>query len=70
MNEKLIALYASTIAFITTKRDEEKGATAVEYALLVVLIAVFIIGGVAAFGGWLDDTFDEIGGLIDAGTGS
>ena len=29
---------------------EERGATAVEYALLMTLIAVAIIGGVALFG--------------------
>ncbi len=69
MNDKLIALYASTMALFT-KRDDEEGATAVEYALLVVLIAVFIIAGVAIFGGWLNDTFSGIGDQIDSGTSS
>jgi pilus assembly protein Flp/PilA len=47
----------------------EEGATAVEYGLMVALIAVVIIGAVILLGQNLDTTFqtvaDEIG---DAGT--
>ena len=50
---------------------EEKGATAVEYGLLVGLIAVAIIVTVSLLGGQLDDLFttvsDELGG---AGAGA
>jgi pilus assembly protein Flp/PilA len=43
-------------------RRDERGATAVEYGLLVGLIAVVIIAGVAAFGLAVSDLF-----LIPAG---
>lgn len=40
-------------------RDEE-GATAVEYGLMVALIAFVIIGAVAAIGGNLNALFGQI----------
>ena len=42
------------------RRDEEKGATAVEYGLMVALIAVAIIVTVAALGGKLAAMFTAI----------
>jgi len=39
---------------------DEEGATAVEYALMVSLIAVVIIGAVALIGTSLSDTFSEV----------
>ena len=38
----------------------EKGATAVEYGLMVALIAIVIIAAVALIGNRLDLTFDEV----------
>ena len=46
---------------------EEEGATAVEYGLMVALIAVVVIAAVAFIGTSLNDTFSEVGGSI-AGT--
>jgi pilus assembly protein Flp/PilA len=46
-------------------RNEEKGATAVEYGLMVALIAVVIIGVVAALGGQLGDLFTEVGTKLE-----
>jgi Flp pilus assembly pilin Flp len=43
----------------TSQRDG--GASSVEYALLVMFVAVVIIGAVALFGG-------AVGGLFEAGT--
>ena len=40
-------------------RDEE-GATAVEYALMVALIAVVIIGAVGILGRTLNGTFESV----------
>ena len=45
---------------LNARRDEEKGATAVEYGLMVALIAVAIIVTVAALGGKLNTLFTEI----------
>ena len=39
---------------------KEKGATAVEYALIVALIAVAIIAAVAALGGGITGAFQKI----------
>jgi pilus assembly protein Flp/PilA len=38
-------------------RREEKGATAVEYGIMVALIAVVIIAAVTLLGGGLNETF-------------
>ena len=35
---------------VLLRRRDERGATAVEYGLMVGLIAVVIVGGVTAFG--------------------
>jgi pilus assembly protein Flp/PilA len=43
---------------------DEKGATAVEYGLMVALIAVFIIGAVTTLGGNLQAMFVKIGNAI------
>ena len=43
---------------------EEGGATAVEYALMVALIAVVIIAAVAFIGTSSESTFNEVGSEI------
>ena len=50
-----------TKAFIRLQQlRSEKGATAVEYGLMVALIAIVIIAAVALIGNRLDLTFDEV----------
>ena len=41
-------------------RDEEKGATATEYGLLVGLVALIIVVGVGLFGSNLDAFFNGL----------
>ncbi len=41
-------------------RRDEKGATAVEYGIMVALIAVVIIVAVTALGGTVKDTFSQV----------
>ena len=41
-------------------RNDEKGATAVEYGLLVALIAVVLIAGVTVFGKDLSNFFNGL----------
>jgi pilus assembly protein Flp/PilA len=48
-----------------TWMDGDEGATALEYGILVALIALVIIVGVATFGGALDTFFDGIAGQVD-----
>lgn len=44
---------------LTTRRDEENGASAVEYGLLVAGIAALIVLVVFAFGGLVKDIFQD-----------
>ena len=46
--------------------ENDKGATAVEYGLMVALIAVAIIGAVTAVGVDLIELFGRIGTALDA----
>lgn len=46
----------------------EEGATAVEYGLIVGLIAVILVVAVAALSGALGDMFDGITGLLEDNT--
>lgn len=54
----------STLAFIAGVKNrftgEEKGATAVEYGIMVALIAVAIIVAVTAFGTQLSHVFEGL----------
>ena len=43
---------------------DEKGASAVEYGLLVALIAAVIVGAVTLLGGNLKATFDYIASIV------
>ena len=45
---------------LNARRDEEKGATAVEYGLLVALIAAVIITVVALLGTQINTAFSSI----------
>jgi pilus assembly protein Flp/PilA len=39
------------------KRLDEGGATAIEYALVALLISIVILSGVQTIGGWVSSTF-------------
>ncbi|QBX54087.1 Flp family type IVb pilin [Nocardioides seonyuensis] len=52
------------ITLMLIGRDEEKGATAVEYGLMVALIAVVIIGAVTALGGSINAMFNAAAAAI------
>lgn len=45
-------------------RNDEKGATAVEYGLMVALIAVVLVVGVTAFGSTLSTFFTDLSGKV------
>ena len=51
--------------FMTRFAKDESGATAIEYGLIVALIAVVIITAVSALGGKLDAAFDDINDGLD-----
>lgn len=48
----------------TVVSTKERGATAVEYGIMVALIAVVIIGAVTAFGNNLSTMFADVAGNI------
>jgi pilus assembly protein Flp/PilA len=60
--------YATLLTLASFAQDrlkrEEKGATAVEYGLMVGLVAVVIIGAVVILGGKLNDLFTSIGNAL------
>ncbi|PRB45256.1 Flp family type IVb pilin [Arthrobacter sp. MYb23] len=64
------SLMVSVISFIAGVKDrftnEEKGATATEYSLLVGLIALAIVLGVTAFGGALNGFFNGLAGTVNS----
>ncbi|WP_442543648.1 Flp family type IVb pilin [Arthrobacter sp. KN11-1C] len=57
------SLMIHTLAFIAGIKDKlnsEKGATAVEYGLLVALIAAVIVGTVVTLGGQIHTAFTTV----------
>ena len=60
----LIALYVAIQSRMQTVLKNEKGATMVEYALMVALIAVVCIGAVTILGANTNGTFGAIGAAI------
>lgn len=53
-------------AWLTSKVDSERGASLVEYALLVALIAVVCIGAVSFLGGAAEDNFSNVGSAVSS----
>lgn len=56
----MLGLYMNAHNFVTGRLSrEEKGATAVEYGIMVALIAVAIVAAVTLLGGSLNTMFAE-----------
>ena len=56
--------YQFLSAWITSRIDDERGASLVEYALLVALIAVVCIAAVTALGTSASQKFSEVDSAI------
>ena len=56
----MLKAYSRLAARINSLRTEEEGATAVEYGLIVALIAAVIVTVVATLGGQISDAFEEV----------
>jgi pilus assembly protein Flp/PilA len=54
-------MYEYIRARIRAMVEDERGASAVEYGLLVALIAIMIIGGATLIGTNLDAMFNNVG---------
>lgn len=50
--------------FVTRFMNDESGATAIEYGLIVALIAVVIITAVTTIGGKLNNAFTTVGSKL------
>ncbi|MFC9332671.1 Flp family type IVb pilin [Arthrobacter sp. NPDC057009] len=61
----MLAFFSNAAARV---RRDEKGATAVEYGIMVALIAVVIIIAVTALGGSLNEMFESVKCQIEGGT--
>jgi Flp pilus assembly pilin Flp len=59
MKDLGIRLTVAAKVLASRASNRQEGATAAEYALLVALIAVFIIGAVTLFGGKISGIFSD-----------
>ena len=64
----MLKLFVSMQTYVTGVLNRDRGATAVEYGLLVALIAVVIIVGVTALGTKLNDLFNNVSTKLPAGS--
>jgi pilus assembly protein Flp/PilA len=66
----MVKLYVTLLSFVSDLggrlRNDDEGATAVEYGLMVALIAAVIVGVVTTLGQTLDHKFHDV---LDAITG-
>ncbi len=60
LSDKLLKWYIAI-------KECERGATAVEYGLIVALIAAVIVAVVALLGGQIRDAFETVRAAIEAG---
>jgi pilus assembly protein Flp/PilA len=59
VKETVMKTFVKAYNFFTAPREDEKGASMVEYGLLVGLIAIVVIGSLTLLGGGISDLFGE-----------
>ncbi|MFD1214475.1 Flp family type IVb pilin [Arthrobacter sp. GCM10027362] len=68
-----MSFYAALMSFlsITKKRlfGDESGATAVEYGLIIGLIAVLVVGALVILGPQIQDMFMQVSEALPGGEG-
>jgi pilus assembly protein Flp/PilA len=62
----MITTYDFIATWLRSRFDDEKGASLVEYALLVALIAIVCIVAIQFLGGAASSKFDTVGSSINA----
>ncbi|GAB2625684.1 hypothetical protein Aab01nite_16010 [Paractinoplanes abujensis] len=62
----MLAITSYVCSFVQSRltRKDDEGATAVEYGLLVTLIAIALIAGATIFGGKISDLFKTVGNKL------
>ena len=71
----MLKLAVFLAAFVAPRRsadatDRDAGATAVEYGLMIALIAAVIVGAVFALGGTVKNSFNKTSNCISAPAGT
>ena len=61
----MLTTFEFVAAWLRSKTDSERGASLVEYALLLALIAVICIVALQFLGNKASESFDSIGDSID-----
>ena len=61
----MITSYQYLSAWLQTRASDERGASLVEYALLLALIAVVCIAAIGFIGSAANDNFNSTGSAID-----
>ena len=64
----MLSIITSFQTWLAARSSDERGATAVEYGLMVALIAVAIIFAVTTLGGNLSNLFDSVAGDVAPAT--
>ena len=57
-------LFQSILAWFRMLKDREEGQTLVEYALIIVLIAIVVILALVFLGGNISDILSSIGSVL------
>ena len=66
----MLKLFVAAQNFLAVPLRSERGATAVEYGLLVALIAAVIVGIVIVVGKQVSDAFNSVSGNLPHGGGA
>jgi pilus assembly protein Flp/PilA len=61
MEDLLLRVWCSSASRFAELKSSERGATAVEYGIMVALIAAVIIAVVRVVGGKTSNSFDSVG---------
>jgi Flp pilus assembly pilin Flp len=67
----VLSYLSVTLAYMRARfgelRDREQGVTAVEYALMVAIIALLLVGGFFALFNTVKDRYDVVGDCVASG---
>ena len=67
----LVVLFTAFLSDrLRADEDRDRGATAVEYGLMIALIAAVIVGAVFALGGTVKNSFNKTSNCISAPAGT
>lgn len=62
----LISTIYTNIVARFMSRDDEQGQTLVEYALIIALVSVFLVGALTLLAGGIENAFDAVISALNA----